>query len=104
MTPTVKKLLTRLTLLAKDIKSWLAFIAGLILTFSYSPFEIWPIAFISIAAVIFCINPNNTGKAHAKSAAKYGFIFGLGWFGAGISWVHVSIATFGGMPLVASFR
>jgi apolipoprotein N-acyltransferase len=103
MTPTVKKLLTRLTLLAKDIKSWLAFIAGLILTFSYSPFEIWPIAFISIAAVIFCINPNNTGKAHAKNAAKYGFIFGLGWFGAGISWVHVSIATFGGMPLVASF-
>ena len=51
----MKKLLTRLTLLAKDIKSWLAFIAGLILTFSYSPFEIWPIAFISIAAVIFVL-------------------------------------------------
>ncbi|KDC50190.1 apolipoprotein N-acyltransferase [Pseudoalteromonas sp. S3431] len=98
----MKKLLTRLTVLAKDKKAWLALVAGLILTFGYAPFEIWPIVFISLAAIIFCINPNNTGKAHAKSAAKYGFIFGLGWFGAGISWVHVSIATFGGMPLIAS--
>ncbi|MCQ8884639.1 apolipoprotein N-acyltransferase [Pseudoalteromonas agarivorans] len=98
----MKKLLTKLTLLVKDKKAWLALVAGLILTFGYAPYQIWPIAFFSIAAIIFCINPNNTGKAHAKSAAKYGFIFGLGWFGAGISWVHVSIATFGGMPLIAS--
>jgi len=102
MKTTVKTLLTKLTLLAKDKKAWLALIAGLVLTFGYAPFQIWPIVFFSLAAIIFCINPNNTGKAHAKTAAKYGFIFGLGWFGAGISWVHVSIATFGGMPLIAS--
>lgn len=102
MITTVKKLLTKLTQLAKDKNTWLAFIAGLVLTFGYAPFEIWPIAFFSIAAIIYCVNPNNIGKAHAKTAAKYGFIFGLGWFGAGISWVHVSIATFGGMPLIAS--
>ncbi|MBD0412040.1 apolipoprotein N-acyltransferase [Pseudoalteromonas distincta] len=98
----MKTLLTKLTLLAKDKKAWLALIAGLVLTFGYAPFEIWPIVFISLGTIIFCVNPNNTGKAHAKTAAKYGFIFGLGWFGAGISWVHVSIATFGGMPLIAS--
>ena len=102
MKTTVKTLLTKLTLLAKDKKAWLALIAGLVLTFGYAPFQIWPIVFFSLAAIIFCINPNNTGKAHAKTAAQYGFIFGLGWFGAGISWVHVSIATFGGMPLIAS--
>jgi apolipoprotein N-acyltransferase len=102
MTPTVKKLLTNLTLLAKDKTAWLALIAGLVLTLSYAPFGIWPISFFSLAALLFCINPEKTGTSHAKSAAKYGFIFGLGWFGAGISWVHVSIATFGGMPLIAS--
>jgi len=98
----VKKLLTKLTLLAKDKKAWLAFIAGLVLTFSYSPFNIWPIVFLSLGCLIYCINPEKTGKKLTKQSAKYGFIFGLGWFGAGISWVHVSIATFGGMPLAAS--
>ena len=102
MITTVKKLLTSLTLLAKDKKAWLALVAGLVLTFSYAPFGIWPIVFFSLAALFYCIPANLTGKNHAKTAAKYGFIFALGWFGAGISWVHVSIATFGGMPLIAS--
>ena len=102
MITTVKKLLTSLTLLAKDKKAWLALVAGLVLTFSYAPFGIWPIVFFSLVALFYCIPANLTGKKHAKTAAKYGFIFGLGWFGAGISWVHVSIATFGGMPLIAS--
>lgn len=37
-----------------------------------------------------------------RQAAKFGFSFGLGWFGAGISWVHVAIADFGGIPILAS--
>ena len=75
----------------------LALIAGILMVFSYSPFNLWPIAPFAIAT-LFYLNRN----VSAKTAASHGFIFGLGWFGAGISWVHVSIAEFGGLPLIAS--
>ncbi|WP_257325558.1 apolipoprotein N-acyltransferase [Pseudoalteromonas rhizosphaerae] len=102
----MKTLLTNCLHLAKDKKAWLALVAGLFLTLCYAPFEIWPLTFACLALAIYSTHTHNSGQQYgklaSKRAAKYGFIFGLGWFGAGISWVHVSIATFGGMPLVAS--
>ena len=75
----------------------LALIAGILMVFSYSPFNLWLIAPFAIAT-LFYLNRN----VSAKTAASHGFIFGLGWFGAGISWVHVSIDQFGGLPLIIS--
>ncbi|MCE5182049.1 MAG: apolipoprotein N-acyltransferase [Betaproteobacteria bacterium] len=37
--------------------------------------------------------------ASPRAAAYTGFAFGLGFFGAGVSWVFVSIHEFGGMPV-----
>ena len=98
----MKTILTNSLNLAKDKKAWLALFAGLFLTLSYAPFGIWPLTFACLMLAIYTTHSGHYTKAASKQAAKYGFIFGLGWFGAGISWVHVSIATFGGMPLVAS--
>ncbi|WP_353651699.1 apolipoprotein N-acyltransferase [Pseudoalteromonas sp. NBT06-2] len=70
------------------------------MTFSYAPYNLWPLAFICIATILFNIKPNETAKV--KTSVIQGFLFGLGWFGAGISWVHVAIADFGGLPLVVS--
>ncbi len=91
------KILTRLKHSLKDIKTWLALVAGLVLTFAYAPFSFWPLAFVSVATLCAL-----TYKQPTKTAAWYGFVFGLGWFGAGISWVHVSISQFGGLPIIAS--
>ncbi len=33
-----------------------------------------------------------------RQAALLGFAFGLGWFGAGVSWVYISLNNFGAMP------
>lgn len=76
----------------------LLFGAGAATTLSYSPFNIWPLVFIAFAIFFRTISKATT----TKQAALSGFIFGLGWFAFGISWVHVAIADFGGLPIVLS--
>ncbi|MEW6998039.1 apolipoprotein N-acyltransferase [Colwelliaceae bacterium BS250] len=75
----------------------ISFLAGAALVFAYAPFSLSPIALIALM-VWFLQLQNKSSKA----AFRHGFSFGLGWFAAGISWVHVSIAQFGGMPLMVS--
>lgn len=78
-------------------KNWLSFMAGLSLVFAYAPFSFWWLPFITIALWLSIIN-----NCAPKEATKQGFIFGFGWFASGISWVHVAIDQFGGLPLVVS--
>lgn len=84
------------------MKPWLPFVwvmlAGISLTAAYSPFDLWLITPVALIIVIrqLLMLPS------PKKSFMLGWVFGLGWFGAGISWVHVSIADFGGLPLVAS--
>ena len=75
----------------------LSFFLGLALVFCYAPFSYYWLMAILLPAWLYTIQ----GKS-AKAAAKQGFIFAFGWFSAGISWVHVSIDQFGGLPLAVS--
>ena len=72
--------------------------AGSSTTLAFAPFTLWWLPLCTVALLVFWLNR----AAAARSAALAGFSFGIGWFGAGISWVHVSIAEFGGLPLAGS--
>lgn len=75
----------------------LAAFIGATTTLAFAPFSYWPIAILSPFILLLLLN---------KQSAKFGFwiafAWGLGQFGTGINWVHVSIDTFGGMPKIAS--
>lgn len=77
--------------------NWLSFITGLSLVFAYAPFSQWYLA-LFIPAIIFYHLSNKP----PKKSAELMFFFALGWFSSGISWVHVSIDQFGGLPLSIS--
>ncbi len=77
--------------------NWLCFISGFLLVFAYAPFSYWWLALVLPSIPLQQIN-NNSPKQAAKKLA----IFAFGWFSSGISWVHVSIDQFGGLPLIIS--
>ena len=72
----------------------LALAAGACAVFAFAPFGAPPVAAAALATLFFLWQSAPT--AHA--GAWQGFAFGLGLFGAGVSWVYVALETFGGMP------
>ena len=67
----------------------------------YAPFHLYPLPILSLAGLLLIWQ----GTGSARHAAAAGFAFGLGMFLAGVSWVYVSLHTYGGMaaPLAAGF-
>jgi apolipoprotein N-acyltransferase len=56
--------------------------AGAMLPFAFSPFFYWPLAPLSVAALFTC-----WCHARARRAAWRGWLFGLGAFAFGVSWI-----------------
>lgn len=72
--------------------------AGASTTLAFAPFTLWWLPVFSLATLVFMLQRAIT----ARQAFIAGLSFGCGWFGVGISWVHVSIDQFGGLPLAGS--
>ena len=75
----------------------IATLAGAFLPFAFSPFAVYTLAFIS-PAILFAIWLIST----PKQAFIRGFLFGLGCFGVGTSWIFISINTYGQIPFLLS--
>ncbi len=74
-----------------------AVFVGAITTLAFAPYQLWPLAIISPTILLLLIHQQS-----AKRALWIGYAWGLGQFATGISWVHISIDNFGGMPKIAS--
>lgn len=78
------------------------FILGLLLVLAFAPVNLWLLGILIPAALIGLWTTD--GRVAAKKSLAQGFAFGFGFFGAGVSWVYVSIATYGNTNIfVASF-
>ncbi|MEG1834276.1 MAG: apolipoprotein N-acyltransferase [Burkholderiaceae bacterium] len=71
----------------------LAFVAGLGHALAFAP---WNQPWLQIAALaaLFALALR---APSARRAAALGGVFGLGWFGLGVSWVYVSLHNYGGL-------
>jgi len=58
-----------------------------------------PVGFFPLAVLTFAVLAGFWIGATPRRAFWSGYAFGLGLFGAGVSWVYVSLHTFGAMPL-----
>jgi apolipoprotein N-acyltransferase len=75
----------------------LALVAGAVTVFAFAPFALPQLPVLTLGLLF-------AGWHHAtpRQAAWLGFAFGLGLFGAGVSWVSIALHTFGGMPAVVA--
>lgn len=77
----------------------LSIVIGILLTFAFAPCQFYLLA-ILLPALLFALWQNVT----PTQAFKRGWLFGLGFFGAGVYWVYISIHTFGNASaLLAGF-
>ena len=76
----------------------LAPIAGMFFPLGFAPFDIWPLTIFSLSGLIYLLR-----KDKFKRPFLIGFLYGLGLWGVGISWVYVSIHYYGDQGIISSF-
>jgi len=77
-----------------------ALLAGMLFPLGLSPTAVWPLVPLS-AGVLFAL----LEWQRSQPAFRIGYLYGLGFFGTAVSWVYVSIHTYGATPawLAVSF-
>lgn len=75
----------------------LALFVGTILTLAFAPFSIFPLAIIALFVLELLFI-----SVSCKRAFLRGWLFGIGLFGTGVSWIFISIHTYGNASILLS--
>ncbi len=65
---------------------------------AFAPVGIFPLIFITLAGLFGLLDATAQRNRQIRDGGLIGGAFGLGLFLTGVSWVFVSLSTFGGMP------
>ncbi|MDQ7089520.1 MAG: apolipoprotein N-acyltransferase [Methylococcales bacterium] len=84
--------------LSNGVWNVISFFSGLLLTFAFAPFNYAYLAIISLVLLFLSWHYADS----PKQAAFRAYLYGLGLFGLGVSWVFVSIYFYGGASFIAS--
>jgi apolipoprotein N-acyltransferase len=77
------------------VGSAVACVAGALLSLSFAPLDLWPLAILMPAVLIWLWE-----GAAPKRAAWLGFWFNVGTFSVGTYWLYISLKLIGGAPLL----
>ena len=80
------------------LKGSLCLAAGSATALAFAPYNLSVIPFITLALLFQTWRTNTSREAFIN-----GYLFGLGLFGAGVNWLHISINLFSGINLVGAY-
>ncbi len=78
------------------ISALLATLSGGLAVAGFAPYGFWPAPIMSLTVLMLLWRRTPTPLA----AAETGFLWGMGFFVSGVSWIEISLHDFGGMPVV----
>lgn len=75
-----------------------AFALGLLNAASFSPWSHWAVSLLALTGLFCLMYLARSRGASTFMQAMLAFAFSMGWFGAGLSWLFISMHDYGGMP------
>lgn len=73
----------------------LALLSGILSVAGFAPWNLFALPVLALGLLFWLYTQND----NARHCAGIGFAFGLGMFGAGISWIYVALHDYGNMPI-----
>ncbi|SFP71705.1 Apolipoprotein N-acyltransferase [Nitrosomonas cryotolerans] len=73
----------------------ITFCLGVLTVLGFAPFYLFPVPVVTLALLFGFWRKSTT----SRQAAWLGFSYGMGMFGAGVSWIYVSLHDFGAMSM-----